>query len=82
MMEQPFRKGSVLDDFSCIVKDPSVVKLMSEWDRCTSELKEVEDGEVNSLERKKPKKARVKADQSMSLSCEAIWASAASAPFN
>ncbi|KAJ7391505.1 hypothetical protein OS493_018556 [Desmophyllum pertusum] len=45
MMEQPFRKGSVLDDFSCIVKDPSVVKLMSEWDRCTSELKEVEDGD-------------------------------------
>ena len=34
------------------------------------------------LERRKPKKARVKADQSMSLSCGANWGSSASAPFN
>ena len=39
VMEQPFRKGSVLDDFSCIIKDPCMVKLITEWDRCTSELK-------------------------------------------
>ena len=61
-MEQPIRKGSVLEDFSCNVKEPAEVKLMSERDRCTSGLKWTEDGEVSSLERKKAKKARVKAD--------------------
>ena len=39
VMEQPFRKGSVLDDFSCSIKEPWVVNLMSERDKCTSELK-------------------------------------------
>ena len=39
VMEQPFRKGSVLEDLSCKDKDTSVVKLMSEWDRCTRGLK-------------------------------------------
>ena len=71
-MEQPIQKGSVLDDFSCNDKEPAEVKLMSEWDRCTSRLKRTEDGEVNSLEHKKAKKTRVKADQSMSLSCDTI----------
>ena len=67
-MEQPIRKGSVLDAFSCNNKDPLEVKLMSARARCTSGLKWVKDGEVNSLECRKPKKAKVKADQSMSLS--------------
>ena len=68
-MEQPIRKGSVLDAFSCNNKDPLEVKLMSER---ASGLKWVEDGEVNSLERRKPKKAKVKADQSISLSFDAM----------
>ena len=38
-MEQPIRKGSVLEDFSCNDKEPAEVKLMSERDRCTSGLK-------------------------------------------
>ena len=37
---------------------------------------------MNSLERNKAKKARVKADQSMSLSCEAIQRSSAKGPFS
>jgi len=45
---------------------------MSERHRCTCGLKWVEDGEVNSLERRKPKKAKVKAEQSMSLSFDAM----------
>jgi len=48
-MEQPIRRGSVLDAFSCNNKDPLEVKLMSERARCTSGLKWFEDGEVNSL---------------------------------
>ena len=71
-MEQPIRKGSVLDAFSCNNKDPLEVKLMSERARRTCGLKWVEDGEVNSLERRKPNKAKVKADQSMSLPFDAM----------
>jgi len=71
-MEQPNRNGSVLDAFSCNNKDPLEVILMSELARCTSGLKWVEDGGVNSLERRKPKKAKVKADQSMTLSFDAM----------
>jgi len=71
-MEQPIWKGSVLDAFSCNNKDPLEVKLMSERARCTCGLNWVEDGEVNSLERRKLKKAKVKADQSMSLSFDAM----------
>jgi len=41
---------------------------MSKRARCTSGLKWVEDGEVNSLERRKPKKAKVKAEQSVASS--------------
>ena len=72
VMRHPFRKGSVLEVFSCKDNDPVVVKLMSEKHKWTRLLKRVEEGEVNSLERKKAKKARVKADHSISLSREVI----------
>ena len=64
-MEQSIQKGSVLDDYSCNDKDLWEVKLMTERERSTSGLKWLETGVVNTLERKKTKKATIKANQSM-----------------
>ena len=66
--EQPWRYGAVLEDLRCRLREPSELKDISLPLRFDSALKWEVDGDVNSLERRKAKKANVKADHSMNLS--------------
>ena len=66
--EQPWGYWWVLEAFNCKYKEPSDVKEMSPWLRWMSALHCIVEGEVNSLEQRKPQKANLNADHSMRLS--------------